>query len=143
MSHPLGMGGHQIFAVKFRCLDLLLRGFHKRQTHNEGCAQTFTRTLGADCAAVYFNQVTNDCQSQPDSSMRPGARYIGLTEEFEYMWQKITLDSFAGITHRDQCMRGGAQQLNLYRAISGREFHGIRQKVPDYLPQTIDIAVDD
>jgi hypothetical protein len=92
---------------------------------------------------MYFDQVTNDCQSQSEASVRPGARSIGLTEAVKYSWQKVTLDPFAGITHCDQCMRTGAVQLDLHRAVSGSELHGIRQKIPDDLSQAIDVAVDE
>src|SRR5262245_4387559 len=119
----------------------MFSGLHQRKTNYERCAQTFTWALGMDGSTMYFHQVTNDGKSQPKSSVGPGARSIGLTEAVKHSWQKVRLDPFTGITHRDHCMRTGAVRPDLHRAISRCEFHGIRQKVPDYLPQAIDIAV--
>jgi hypothetical protein len=44
----------------------------------------------------------------------PCGRSIGLTEALKYVGQKIRLDAFTGITHRDHQMRFGTLQLHLY-----------------------------
>src|SRR5262245_27296671 len=102
MNDPIRTRGHQI--LEFGCSDFTLSGRHQRKTHDESCAQTFTRALGLDCATMYFDQVTNDRQSQPKPPVCPGARSIGLTEAVKYSRHKVRLDPFAGITHRDYCM---------------------------------------
>src|SRR6185369_9069137 len=110
---------------KFGSFDLSARGSHQRKSDDEGGTQTFTRAFSADRSAVKLNQVTNDCQPEAEPAVLPGSRAIGLAEALKYMGQKITLDAFTGISHRDRYMSFVALQLDLDRAISRGEFHRI------------------
>ena len=80
----------------------------------------------AYCAAVQFDQLFYNCQTQSQAAVLARGTGIGLAEAVEHIGQKLRLNSLSGVGHGDFQMRIHALQHHLHFAPFGRELHGVR-----------------
>jgi hypothetical protein len=89
---------------------------------------------------VQINEVTDNCQPQPETSLRPGRRAVSLAKAIENKRQKLGLDADAGVGYRHAHL--SALILNVYTdpSLLGSEFGGVAEKIPEDLLQTVWVA---
>src|SRR5262249_19016721 len=77
----------------------------QRKCCRESRALVYTIALRRDCATMQLDQVSHDCQSEPQAAEPPRRRTVSLTKSIEDSRQKLRIDSLAGIFHRHARVR--------------------------------------
>src|SRR5580692_8006193 len=75
--------------------------------------------------------------------MAAGGGCVGLTKPVENERDKLWLDSLTGVNHADFEMGVYPFQHHLDAPAFGGELHRIREQIPQYLLQTVNVAADD
>ena len=96
-----------------------------RQVYDESCALSSAAALGADGAAVQFNDVQDDRQTQAQPAMFSCTAAVGLTKAVEHMRQKLRIDTLAGVADDELDGRALKRQLDLDGSSRGREFERV------------------
>src|SRR4028118_930950 len=68
-----------------------------RQLDGEGCPLSNTWTLNLNRAPVYFDKMTHDRKTQPQSAKLAGYCSILLPEMFKDIGQKVGINAFSSI----------------------------------------------
>ena len=90
--------------------------------------------------AVPRSEVTGDRQPESESAMHAGARGILLSERFEDVREKLSLDAFSRIADRDRDIGVGSRETDGHNAARRRKLRRVRQQVRDDLVQLRPIA---
>src|ERR1700732_5139060 len=96
--------------------------------------------FGPDVAAMQFDQLLDDRQSESQPSMSTSCRRISLLKPFENIRQKIRCDAFTGISDADFHVWVEAFKPHVDLSVLGGEFNGIVKEVPENLLKAIWIA---
>src|SRR6202011_3940503 len=96
--------------------------------------------FGPDVAAMQFDQLLDDRQSESQPSMSTSCRRISLSKPFENIRQKIRCDAFTGISYADFHVWVEALKPHVDLSVLGGEFNGIVKEVPENLLKAIWIA---
>src|SRR5262245_29997560 len=78
-------------------------------------------------------------QPQTEAASGPSRAALELAEAVEDIREKRRFDPLTGVDHGDHDMRAMAFETDRDLSSSGREFDGVRQKVPDDLLQTVGV----
>src|SRR5580704_5747156 len=98
--------------------------------------------LNSDFAAMQFDQLLDDSQSESKSTMPAGGRRIPLLKAVENVRQELGCDALASINYADLDFCAGVFEQYLDFPILGSELDGVVQKVPENLLQAIRIPGD-
>ena len=96
--------------------------------------------MGRHPAAVELDEVTPDRQAQPEPAVRARRAAIALPEPLEYMRKECRRDAVARIGDIDANFASFRGHRDLHAPATRREFHGVRQQVPEDLLQAIVIG---
>jgi hypothetical protein len=89
---------------------------------------------------VQFHEVTHDRQAEPKTAMGAGRAGRALPEAIEGMRQEVGFDTRTGIAHRQRDLVRVRDDTHFDPAAGGRELHGVREEIPDDLPQPVGIG---
>src|SRR6185437_10953436 len=122
---------------------LLQLGNRHRQEHGKRGALAFALTGSPNRAAVLFNELLTDRQSQPEAAICPCGRTVLLRESLKDMRKICGRNADAGVSDTQLKMRVDPLKQNLYLAALGCELDGIGQQIPHDLLQPSTVRVDD
>ncbi len=114
----------------------------EREGDDEGGAASFADALDADGAAVEFDELFDDGESEPESAEGAGGGGVGLAEAFEDVRKEFRGDAFAGIGDADFNLAVVALEGDGDGAAAGGEFDGIGEEIPENLLDAAGIAED-
>src|SRR5215471_5118032 len=85
---------------------------------------------------MQFDQMPCDREAKAEAACRAADHGFSLPEAVEYEGQKTGTDTFSRVADGKPGFRFGVFELDAHEAGSRREFHGVRQQVPNDLLQT-------
>jgi hypothetical protein len=100
--------------------------YHQRKHYRESRPFTYAATRSRHCAAVQFNQVTDNRQPEAKPAMRASKAGVRLPETLEGVRQKLRADPLPVIAYGNFYLRVTPPQMNLHPPLPGSEFHGVR-----------------
>ena len=109
--------------------------FTDRKGHGESRALAFSAALCADGPAVQLDQVSNDREAEPESTV--GAHECAtptLAKAVEDVGQEVVRDTLSGIPHRDRrSLFLISRQLDRHLSAPWRELDCIGEAMPHHL----------
>src|SRR6266436_466532 len=115
-------------------------GNGNRKANGKGGPAMLPRALHFNFTAMSFNQMSYDRQSQPESTLRPSSRTIGLSETIENVRQKLLAEADPVIGDPDSYLRvfpfGGDCDLSAFRC----ELDRVSKKIPEDLLQPVGVS---
>src|SRR5215510_3661074 len=103
---------------------------HHRESNREFRSFTFAGTLGPRSAAMQFDEMPDNCETETKPTIDSRRRSIRLAKTIEDVWQKVRPDADAGIAYPDLHVRIDPLQRDLDQPAFVRKLHAIRQQVP-------------
>src|ERR1043165_3059173 len=100
---------------------------HRRQPDGESRTLIRAVTLGPRRAAVQLDEVTNDRESESQTTVVSRRRAVCLAEAIEDVRQEVGPDADAGIIHDDLHVRVDPLQRNLDHPALPRKLHTVRE----------------
>ena len=119
---------------------MLAIGGLRRQGHEKDSPQPAAIVLDAHRAAVQLDQVSDDCESEPEPPVLPRCAAETLAEPLEYVREKVGVDAGTRVANRDCDEIGVLGNIDVDAAAARRKAYGIRQQVPYDLLQAPRIA---
>ena len=91
---------------------------------------------------MHLDQVTHDCESDPQPSVLSRESAVGLSESIEHKGQEFFADALAAVGNRYACATSDALEPDYYATLTWSELYCVREQIPDDLLQTIGVAGD-
>src|SRR5262245_3847399 len=98
----------------------------QRQRDHEVASLPFAAAVGVYRAAVQFDDVFDDGQSQPESALTPLRRAVDLREAVEDVRQEFGVNSLSGVADDEQRLVFQPLEADLDEPSLGRELDGVR-----------------
>src|SRR6266851_3857595 len=114
----------------------------ERQRDSKDAAASDAGAFGGDRAAVKFNQIAHDSETQPEAAIGALGAGIGLPKPFENVRKKLRKNALASVPYNNLEVRINPLHEHLDLAATGRELDRIRKQIPDDLLQPFLVAGD-
>lgn len=114
----------------------------ERERDTEGGAAAEAGTVGADFAAVEFDELHDDRETEAEAAVLARGGGVGLAKAFENVGQKIGGDAGAVVLHAEEDVGRPVIEEDVDLAADGRELDRVGQEVPDDLLQPGAVAHD-
>src|SRR5215510_10386584 len=118
------------------------RCLHEWKPDGERRSATNTGTFRANHTAVYFHEVTRNCETKSEPAMLARRRTVSLAKSIENVRQKLLVYSLAGIRNTDFNDARALRHLHKNAPAVLRKLHRIRQQIPNHLLQTVCVTGD-